>query len=303
MPQNLAFFTDPGYSIVTDDTGRPVDIQGVGGKRAGFSRGQSIDDAAPGSMVDYRAFGSWLLPDQDIGGNWQLALDQLPSGSMLVFGKGQFLFSEGATVRKRVGVSGMGYGTKIWWEASQARDVWVTADGINAPASEVTDELQLDGFIARDMKIRNDRSVREHVFRCRRVDNGDFQNISVIGIAGSSLIRENCREFSFRSFRERFCGYMDKDNPHLSDAGWQFIGPPSFIATTTSAISGTGSQTFSVSNTIYTDPDGVILGLSVGAGITINDGTPGNSESVVITAINGLNVTAVVTKPTFLVRM
>lgn len=243
------------------------------------------------SLIDYREFGSWLSPGQDVGANWQKVIDQLPAGASLRFGRGEWDFSDGALVRKRIGIVGSGFGTRLNFVPTVASETFLTFDGVNGSASEVTDELQLDGAVLRDFKLRSDRSIRAHALRFRRCDNVSMGNLFVNSFAGSSLVLENSREFSVFGFRTRFNGRIDSSDVHLSDPDWLWHGPPTFVASATSAITAGASATFSVSSTTYTDPGGVIIGLSVGASIVLDDLSANNRETVKITGISGLNVT------------
>lgn len=246
-----------------------------------------------GPEIDSRSFGSWLKPGQDIGANWQRAIDQTPAGSIITFPQGIYQFSDGATTRKRLGIKGAGRATEFQFVPSVARDTFLHADGVNAASAEQNEELQLSYVWLEDFILTSNRSIRCNGLNLRHVDNLHMKNVFTDGIMGSSIQCRNTREWRMFNVTTRFGGCLDKENPHLSDPDWVWKGIPYFEATLLQSVTASGSvQTVSVSVTSNTDASGVIVGLSTGAGVVIGPKTA-NAETVYLTSVGAGTITGV----------
>lgn len=276
---------------------QPVTYDANGTIPPGSASEAAVIKSTP-QVIDYRQFGAWLQPNQDIGGNFQAAINQLSPGQVLAFhGKDPFLFSQGAVSQKKIGIIGSGPTlSRFVWQPSVAGGRFISFNGNNLSfaGGQVNEDYALDGSILRNFEIRGNRGIQTNAISLSGVDNIDIENVRVHGVKGYSLRLRNTRESTVRGWRSRWCGYQDKSSFHVNSLADIIEDTyPSWYAQTTQAIVGSASpQTVNITNRLYTDEDGVLRNMAAGSTITVGFGLPG-VEQVLITALTNTTMTGV----------
>lgn len=205
-------------------------------------------------FVDAREFGFRKNDTgEQVSGSFVQAFAQMESGQTLLLPQGTHLVDAGASTKKRIGVIGCGAGTRVLWRPAIAGSTLLSWTNASASVSDLNEEGNLDSVSVGKFIILGDRATRANGLQFTRCDWVDFERIVVMGLAGSSLRVNNCREFFWDRFRTRYNGYVDYTNFDDSvDDVW--IGSPDGGVDTSNFWTGTHIWlAYSLSNHIRFD--------------------------------------------------